>query len=382
MDPKDFADIEAVSAVRLDMLEARGLRRSLSPTERLVDGRAARDGEPMISFCDNDYLNLTSHPDVIEAAVTATRTYGAGAGAARLVTGDNPLNHELETKLARIKGLPAARVFGSGYLANAGAIPALVGAGDIIVMDELCHASIHAGARLSGARVQTFAHNIPASAEQHLREKDGTSHALLLTETVFSMDGDLAPLEQLADVARQTGAWMMTDDAHGFGVVRQNNPAPVQMGTLSKAAGAYGGYVAGPQTFIDLLTSRARTFVYATGLPPGVLGAASAALDIIAMQPELSEQALSNARLFGSLIGHGDVQSAIVPVRYGETEAAMHASATLAAQGFLVTAIRPPTVPEGTARLRFTFSAKHRETDVRRLAAVVLETLAGRSAAK
>jgi 8-amino-7-oxononanoate synthase len=382
MDRKDFVDIEALSAVRLEILESRGLRRVLSPTERLADGRVLRGGEPLISFCDNDYLNLSSHPDVIEAAVAATRKYGAGAGAARLVTGDNPLNAELEEKLARMKGLPAARVFGSGYLANAGAIPALVGAGDLIVMDELCHASIHAGARLSGARIQTFAHNNVASAEQYLRERDVTSHALLLTETVFSMDGDLAPLQQLAEVADQTGAWMMTDDAHGFGVVKQDNPAPIQMGTLSKAVGAYGGYVAGPATFVDLLTSRARTFVYATALPPGVLAAAIRALDIMDAQPELGERSLGNARLFGALIGHNTVQSAIVPVRYGKAEVATRASATLAEQGFMVTAIRPPTVPEDTARLRFTFSANHLERDIRRLAAVVLETLPGRGVSK
>jgi 8-amino-7-oxononanoate synthase len=233
---------------------------------------------------------------------------------------------------------------------------------------------MHAGARLSGARVQTFAHNSVASAAQYLQQRDTTSHALLLTETVFSMDGDLAPLEQLADISRETGAWMMTDDAHGFGVVMQTNPAPIQMGTLSKAAGAYGGYVAGPQTFIDLLASRARTFVYATGLPPGVLAAAIAALEIMEAEPDLGVKALGNAKLFASLIGQREAQSAIVPVLYGEAEAAMRASATLAEQGFLVTAIRPPTVPEGSARLRFTFSANHRETDIRRLAALVLET--------
>jgi 8-amino-7-oxononanoate synthase len=168
----------------------------------------------------------------------------------------------------------------------------------------------------------------------------------------------------------------MTDDAHGLGVVVQRNPAAIQMGTLSKAAGAYGGYVAGPASFIDLLTSRARTFVYATGLPPGVLAAALTALEIMEAQPGLGAAALSNARLFGSLIGHEHVESAIVPVRFGEAEVAMRVSRTLAEQGFLVTAIRPPTVPEGTARLRFTFSARHNEADIRRLAALVLKALA------
>lgn len=382
MNPKDFNDIEAIASMRLDLLGQRGLRRSLSPTDRFADGRVVRGGQPMISFSDNDYLGLSSHPKVIEAVIEATRTWGAGAGAARLITGDNPLNAKLEAKIASVKGLPAARVFGSGYLANAGAIPALVGAGDLIVMDELCHASMHTGARLSGARIQTFPHNNVTSASHYLQERDTTSHALLLTETVFSMDGDLAPLEELAQAARETGAWMMTDDAHGLGVVKQVNPAPIQMGTLSKSAGAYGGYVAGPPKFIELLTSRARTFVYATALPPGVLAAALAALEVMEAEPELGATALRNARLFGSLIGQDDVQSAIVPLRFGEADAAMHASAVLAAQGFLVTAIRPPTVPEGTARLRFTFSALHKEHDIRRLAAVVLETLASASAAK
>lgn len=376
----DLAGIDAVSAMRLAMLEKRGTRRELAPTERFADGRIVRGGQPMISFCDNDYLGLSSHPRVIAAAIEATQTYGAGAGAARLITGDNPLNEQLEARLAKLKGLPAARVFGSGYLANAGAIPALVGAGDLIVMDELCHASMHAGARLSGARIQTFAHNDIASAVDGLRERDPTSHALLLTETVFSMDGDLAPLTKLAEVAAQAGAWMMTDDAHGLGVVDLDNPAQIQMGTLSKSVGAYGGYVAGPQSFIDLMTSRARTFVYATGLPPGVLASALAALDVMDDEPELGRKALANARLFGELIGRRDIESAIVPVIYGETEAAMKASAALADQGLLVTAIRPPTVPEGTARLRVTFSARHQEADIRRLAALVRASLAGAGA--
>ncbi len=382
MDTSDFTDIEAISAVRLELLEQRGLRRDLRPTERMADGRVVRAGRPMISFSDNDYLGLSMHPKVIEASVKATQAYGVGAGAARLITGDNPFNGQLESKLAGIKGLPAARLFGSGYLANAGAIPALVGAGDLIVMDELCHASMHAGARLSGARIQTFSHNNVAAAAQRLQQRDPTSHALLLTETVFSMDGDLAPLEALARVASEASAWMMTDDAHGLGVVEQPNPAPIQMGTLSKAAGAYGGYVAGPAKFIDLLASRARTFVYATALPPGVIAAALAALEVMEAEPELREATLRNARLFGSLIGQGDVESAIVPVHYGKAAAAMHASDVLAAQGFLVTAIRPPTVPENTARLRFTFSARHREEDIRRLAALVLETLAEAGLAK
>jgi 8-amino-7-oxononanoate synthase len=372
----EHIEIEAMALARLADLEGRDERRSLTPTERLVTGEVRRGGRQMLSFCDNDYLGLSSHPRVIDAAVKATRRYGAGAGAARLVTGDNPLNAQLEAKLAKLKDLPAARVFGSGYLANIGVIPALVGPGDLIVMDELCHASMHAGAKLSGAKVDTFPHNDANSASHYLQRRGASGKALLLTETVFSMDGDLAPLAALHQAARETRAWLMTDDAHGLGVVKQQNPAPIQMGTLSKAAGAYGGFVAGPQALIDLLTSRARSFVYATGLPPGVLAAASTALDVMHEEPELRLKALSNARLFGSLIGQTNVQSCIVPVRYGESAAALQASERLAEEGFLVTAIRPPTVPEHAARLRITFSARHEEEDVCRLAALVLQTLA------
>lgn len=371
----EHRDLDAFALAKLSLLQEQGLLRELKPTERLASGEVKRGGRDMISFCDNDYLGLSTHPKVIAAAVAATEKYGAGSGAARLVTGDNPLNEALEGKLAKLKGMPACRVFGSGWLANVGAIPAIVGPGDYIVMDELCHASMHAAAKLSGAKVVTFAHNDANSASHRLQQKDASGHALLLTETVFSMDGDLAPLADLHQAALETRAWLMTDDAHGLGVLKGENPAPIQMGTLSKALGGYGGYVAGSAALIALLTSRARSFVYTTGLPPGVLAAASAAMDVMRDEPELRLKALSNARLFGSLIGREGVESCIVPVRYGEAETAMAASAKLAELGFLVTAIRPPTVPEHTARLRVTFSARHEEHDVRRLAAAVLETL-------
>jgi 8-amino-7-oxononanoate synthase len=195
------------------------------------------------------------------------------------------------------------------------------------------------------------------------------------------MDGDLAPLEALGAACRAHGAWLMTDDAHGFGVVDIDNPAPIQMGTLSKSVGGYGGYVAGPSALIDLLASRARSFVYTTGLPPPVLAAALAALDVMADEPARREACLVNARLFGALIGQPDVHSSIVPVILGDAARAMEASARLAAEGFLVSAIRPPTVPPGTARLRFTFSAAHRDADIRRLAALTLRLMAGSAAA-
>jgi 8-amino-7-oxononanoate synthase len=368
----DLRAIEAFAAAKLAELEAQGLRRELLPTDRIAGAAVIRDRRRLISFCDNDYLGLSRHPDVVAASTAATEKWGTGAGASRLVTGDNPLNAQLEARLASLKGLPAARVFGSGYLANVGAIPVLAGPGDAVLVDELAHACMHAGAKLSGAEVRAFPHNDVEALGRLLASRTRSGRALVLTETVFSMDGDLAPLEELWRLCRDRGAWLMTDDAHGFGVVTQANPAPIQMGTLSKAAGAYGGYVAGPAAFIDLLASRARSLVYTTGLPPGVLAAALAALDVMGRQPELGRRALANARLFGSLIGRGEVDSAIVPVAAGEAGDALRMSARLEDQGFLVTAIRPPTVPEGTARLRFTFSALHEEEDIRRLAAAVL----------
>jgi 8-amino-7-oxononanoate synthase len=375
----DLSSVEAFAAARLAELQAQGLRRDLRPTSRAAGASATRDGWSLISFCDNDYLGLSTHPRVVEAAAEAAREHGVGAGASRLVSGDHPLNHQLERRIAALKGLPAARVFGSGYLANIGAIPVLVGAGDLIIMDELAHSCLHAGAKLSGAEVRLFAHNDAEEAARLLRNWRG--RALVVTETVFSMDGDLAPLQALAAACKTHGAWLMTDDAHGFGVVDIDNPAPIQMGTLSKAVGGYGGYVAGPAALIDLLASRARSFVYTTGLPAPVLAAALAALDVMAEEPARREACLANGRLFGALIGQPEVNSAIVPVILGDAARAMDASAQLAAEGFLVSAIRPPTVPPGTARLRFTFSASHREADIRRLAALTSRLIANSVAA-
>jgi len=369
-----ISEIETFAAAKLAQLDALNIRRELTPSIRTADAGITRGGRAMISFCDNDYLGLSNHPRVVAAAVEATQLHGAGAGAARLVTGDHPLNHALEMKLSAMKRLPATRVFGSGYLANIGTIPVLAARDDLIVIDELAHSCMYAGALLSGADVAAFPHNDVAVARRLLSRRRG-ARGLLLTETVFSMDGDLAPLQDLSAVCAETGSWLMTDDAHGLGVVEIDNPAPIQMGTLSKSAGAYGGYVAGPAAFIDLLTSRARSFVYTTGLPPGVLASALAALEIMEEQPELGAHALANARLFGQLVGCPSVESAIVPIIVGSAELALAASAQLANDGFVVTAIRPPTVPDGAARLRFTFSALHAEGDIRRLAGSVVSIL-------
>lgn len=361
-----FTDIDEMAAAKLADLAARDLRRDLVDTcaaEGSSGPHVVRDGVSMISFCSNDYLGLAQDKRLAAAAQTAIETFGTGAGASRLVAGELPLNWQLEQALAAHKGLPAARVFGSGYLANIGTIPVLAGPGDVIVMDELAHSCMHAGARLSGADVRLFAHNQADAAARCLVDRDDFRHALVLTETIFSMDGDAAPLAALGDVAETTQSWLMSDDAHGLGD-SGDNPAIVQMGTLSKSAGSYGGYVCGPGHFIDLLTSRARSFVYTTGLPPAVLAASLAAIGIIEAEPWRAEKAREHAAHFAAAFSLPAPDAAIVPLIVGDAQTALALSAHLAQQGFLVPAIRPPTVPVGTARLRVTFSATHKSDNV------------------
>src|SRR5579863_5552439 len=365
---------------KLDALERAKLRRSPVVTAR-AGIWAERDGRRLLSFSCNDYLGLTQHPTVIKAAVEAAKNYGVGAGASRLVTGNHPLYAELESRLARLKGTAAACVFGSGYLANTGIIPALVGPHDLIVVDELSHACIHAGAKLSGAAVQRYRHADASDAEALLAaHRGGKKRALIATDGVFSMDGDLAPLAALSQLAQRFDAWLLCDDAHGLGVVGggrgssfANGAAevPLQMGTLSKAVGAYGGYLCASRAVIDFMQTRARTFIYSTGLPPPVVAAAIASLNVIEREPAYAALPLRKAKDFARGLNLPEAQSAIVPVIVGETDAALAASELLRDAGFLVIAIRPPTVPANTARLRFAFTAQHPDAEIARLADVV-----------
>jgi 8-amino-7-oxononanoate synthase len=367
---------------KLAALERARLRRSPVVTAR--DGiYAERGGRRLLSFSCNDYLNLSRHPAIIKAAVEAAERYGTGSGASRLVTGNHPLYEELETRLARLKGTEAACVFGSGYLANIGIIPALVGGGDLIIVDELSHACIHAGAKLSGATVVPYRHRDVAHAQALLAEhRSKHARALIATDGVFSMDGDIAPLQALSDLGRRHDAWLLADDAHGLGVVGHGRGSafvnggaavPLQMGTLSKAVGAYGGYLCASRAVIDLMHSRARPFIYSTGLPPPVVAAAIAALDLIERDAAYVAEPLRKARLFTRALNLPEAESAIVPLIVGDTEATLAASAMLEDEGFLVVPIRPPTVPTGTARLRFAFTAQHPEAEIERLAAIVRE---------
>jgi len=376
--------LDEFAGEKLAALERTKLRRSPAVTAR-AGIWAERDGRRLLSFSCNDYLNLSQHPDVIAAAIEAAARYGVGAGASRLVTGNHPLYAELEGRLARLKGTAGACVFGSGYLANAGIIPALAGSDDLILIDELSHACIHAGARLSGAAVHRYRHADVDHAEALLAaHRGGKKRALIATDGVFSMDGDLAPLAALSRLAQRFDVWLLADDAHGLGVVGggrgssfANGAAakpievPLQMGTLSKAVGAYGGYLCASRAVIDLMQTRARTFIYSTGLPPPVVAAAIAALDVIERDPAYVALPLRKAKEFARALNLPEAQSAIVPLIVGEADAALAASDLLRDEGFLVVAIRPPTVPAATARLRFAFTAQHPDAEIARLADVV-----------
>ena len=372
---------------KLAALEKARLRRM--PVVTVRDGiYAERGGRRLLSFSCNDYLNLSRHPSIIKAAIEATKRYGAGAGASRLVTGNHPLYDELEARLAKLKASAAACVFGSGYLANTGIIPALVGRGDLVLVDELSHACIHAGAKLSGAAVRRYRHADAAHVEELLAaHRAGHARALIATDGVFSMDGDLAPLAALSRLAQLFDAWLLADDAHGLGVVgggrgssfADGGPVDValQMGTLSKAVGAYGGYLCASQAVIDLMRTRARTFIYSTGLPPATIAAAIAALDLIEREPAYVAAPLRKAQRFARALNLPEPRSAIVPLVLGKTDAALAAAAALEEEGYLVVAIRPPTVPPDTARLRFAFTALHGDDQVERLAAIVRSRVLG-----
>lgn len=355
--------LDAILAEKIAALDAQHRLRRTVPSHRQGGLWVERAGRRLLSFSCNDYLGLSHHPAVIAAAQEAAARYGAGAGASRLVTGDHPLYAALEAELADWKQAGAACVFGSGYLANTGAIPALVGRKDLVLADRLVHACILDGIRLSGAKLLRFAHNDAADCARLLKKhRMQHEHCLVVTETVFSMDGDTAPLAELRALCDTHDAWLMTDDAHGTG--QSPNVADIRMGTLSKALGSYGGYVCGSRVLVDYLKTAARSLVFTTGLPPAAVGAALEALRIARAEPWRAQKALAHARMFAQRMGLPAAQSPIVPLLVGAEAEALALQQRLEEAGFLAGAIRPPTVPEGSSRLRFVFTAMHEEKHI------------------
>ena len=364
----------------LAQLDQAGLSRSLHSIMTAPTGRTLLDGREVILLGSNNYLGLSVHPIVVEAAATAVQKYGTGASASRLMSGNCHLYTKLEAKIAKAKGTEAALVFGSGYLANIGTIPVLAGKSDLILSDALNHASIIDGCRLSQATKQIYRHCDVEHLESLLAQSMKFRHRLIVTDGVFSMDGDLAPLPEICRLAEQYDATVMVDDAHSFGVLGETgggtiehfgleNRGVIQMGTLSKAIGGLGGYVAGSTALIDFLINRARGFIFTTGLPPATLAGASAAIDVIRSNPELRQRLSTNVILLkNALLAKGfqllPSQTQILPLILGTVEVASRFAEVLLAHGVYAPAIRPPTVPEGTSRLRISVIASHTTEDL------------------
>ncbi len=366
-------------ADKLAVLDEQHRRRRSIETRRLpglrVQRRRGDDVVTLIDFSSNDSLGLAHHPAVIAAAAAAL-VDGAGSGGSRLVSGAHQPLHALEAAVAAHKGTEAALVVGSGWLANVGVIPALVGSGDVVVVDSLAHASLMTGVRLTGATVHVVAHNHVeafAAVVASARSASRTARILVVTESVFSMDGDLAPLPALREVCDAHDAWLLVDDAHGFlldlDTVSPAAFAHVVTGTLSKAAGSYGGTIAGPADLCALLLSRARPVLFGTSLPPSVVAAALAAMQVAVDEPARRQRPLLLAQRLCAAAGLPAPTSHIVPVIVGDERAALQLMEHLADDGFLVVAIRPPTVAVGTSRLRIAVSAGHSDDDIDGVAA-------------
>lgn len=365
----------------LDRTRAEGLYRTLRTVASAQGPRLQIDGREFLNFSSNDYLGLANDPVLKRAATAAIEKYGVGAGASRLVSGNLQPYEELERKMAAFKAKEAALVFGSGYAANVGTITALVGEGDAVILDKLDHASIIDGARQSGATVRVYPHKNLKKLEDILQQSEAFRRKLIITETVFSMDGDLAPLAEIVALKEKYGAWLMIDEAHATGLYAKNrrglaeaasveDKIDITLGTLSKALGCAGGFVVGSQTLIDFLRNRARSLIYSTALPPAVCAAAAAAVDFVMSEAghERRDQLWRNvSELKNGLSALGiqnESRSPIIPVIIGDETAAVETSRKLYDRGSFVPAIRFPTVPKGRARLRVTVTAGHTKQDI------------------
>jgi 8-amino-7-oxononanoate synthase len=356
-------------------LKKEGLYRELKTIEGEQDCSVMMDGKRVLMFSSNNYLGLANHPELKKASADAAWTYGTGSGASRLISGNMEIHQMLEKELALFKGTESALLFSSGYHANLGALSALAGEGDLILSDELNHASIVDGCRLSRAEVWVYQHADMDSLQGLLQGSSRFKKRLIVTDSVFSMDGDIAPLPDIVDLAEKYSARLMVDDAHGTGVLGKKGKGAVehfglegrveiQMGTLGKALGSFGAYIAASEDLIHYLINKTRTFLYTTALPPSVCGSALAALKILAKQPELINQLKRNAVYFreglknlGFRIPEGETP--ILPLVLGDLSVTMNTAQRLFDQGIYVQGIRPPTVPEGTSRLRIALMATH-----------------------
>jgi len=377
----------------LDEARRAGLERTARVCPE-AGGKIVIDGQNVLNFSSNDYLDLGRHRHVMDRAREALDQYGVGSTASRLVTGTLPIHEELEARLAKEKGYPSALVFGAGYMANAGTIPVLTGRDDLIFADKLVHASMIDACKLSGAKLVRFAHNDADALEKRLMQfADKDSRKLIITESVFSMDGDIAPLAEIAALADQYDVMLMVDEAHstgtfgpnGAGLVREHgleNAVTVSMGTMSKALAGFGGFVACSDQLRKLLVNSARAFIYTTAPPPAVIGAALGALDVLDASPNLGNILRANADFFRSILNDAGLdtlqsQSQIIPIVIGDNEKAVAVSRKLREEGIIAAAIRPPTVPAGSARLRISITLAHHVDDLERAARLIIKTVRG-----
>lgn len=391
--PVHAPSLDDTLASELQDLTTRGLRRALRAVRQRRAGTVLLDGERIADFASNDYLGLAADPRLARAAAAVLESEGTGAGAARLISGNHPVHEALERELAAFKHCERALLFPSGYMVNVGAIPALVGPDDVIYSDALNHASLIDGARLARATVRVFPHADVSALERLLVEDAGKyRRTLIVVEGVFSMDGDVFPLDALVPLARAHGAWTYVDDAHGTGVIGDTGRGALEqcgvlgqvdvvVGTLGKALGTTGAYVAGSSTLVEFLLHRARSFVFTTGTPPAMAAATLEALRIAETEPwrrrtvrERAERLRHRLRL-GGREAPGAPDGHIVPVHIGDPMRTMRVVADLRRRGFLLGGVRPPTVPAGTSRLRISVSAMHPPELIDALAANLLDAL-------
>ncbi len=362
-------------------LRKNGLYRDLKTVRGCQGGWVDLDGKKTLLLSSNDYLGLASDPQLKLSFTEAIEKYGTGSGASRLISGNMAPHEKLEESIARFKGTESAILFNSGYHANIGVIPAVFGKGDLILSDELNHASLIDGCRLSKAEVLKYPHKDCVALKKLLSENKNYNKKLILTDGVFSMDGDIAPLSEITKIAKEFGAAVMVDDAHATGVLGPNGRGTldhfgldpdcvdIQMGTLGKATGCFGAYIAGSHELIRFLLNKARSFIYTTALPPGVAVAAEQAIAIISDDKSRRERLWKNVHFFREgliKLGLNTMESAtpIIPIIIGDTEETMKISRGLLEEGLFVQGIRPPTVPKGKSRLRVTISAAHNGEDL------------------